>query len=53
MSVFTTAGDCVSSFGQYGIREGEFSVRGLCIDKDGALFMADFGNQIIQGLKII
>ena len=32
-----------------GRREGGFSVpRSLCIDKDGALFMADIGNQRIK-----
>ena len=47
--VFTVAGDYVTSFGQYGSKEGEFRTPCcICIDKDGFIFVADFGNNRVQ-----
>ena len=49
VSVFTTAGDYVTSFGQYGRREGEFNYpRGVCTDKDGFVYVTDFRNHRVQ-----
>ena len=49
VSVFTTAGVYVTSFGQYGSKEGEFCVPcHLYIDKNGFLYVCDYGNNRIQ-----
>ena len=49
VSVFTTAGDYVTSFGQEGSGEGEFIFpRGVCIDKDGFVYVADYNNDRVQ-----
>ena len=42
VSVFTTAGDYVTKFGQSGYGEGDFIYpRGVCTDKDGFVYVAD------------
>ena len=49
VSVFTTAGDYVTSFGQQGRGEGDFKYpRGVCIDKDGFVYVADSRNNRVQ-----
>ena len=49
VSVFTTAGDYVTSFGQFGCGEGDFNTPcGVCTDKDGFVYVADFGNNRVQ-----
>ena len=49
VSVFTTAGDYVTSFGQQGSGEGEFKLPcGVCTDKDGFVYVADYGNHRVQ-----
>ena len=49
VSVFTTAGDYVTSFGQQGSGEGEFDLPcGVCTDKDGFVYVADFNNYRVQ-----
>ena len=46
ISVFTTEGTYVTSFGQNGGDEGNFV--GLCVDKDGFVFVSDnFNNRIL------
>ena len=47
--VFNVAGDYVTSFGQCGSKEGEFNTPCcICIDKDGFIFVADYGNDRVQ-----
>ena len=47
--VFTVAGDYVTSFGQCGSMQGQFSTPCcICIDKDGFVFVADYGNDRVQ-----
>ena len=49
VSVFTTAGVHVTSFGRRGRKEGEFCVPCyLYIDKNGFLYVCDWGNNRIQ-----
>ena len=49
VSVFTTAGDYVTSFGQCGYGEGEFNLSyGVCTDKDGFVYVADSNNHRVQ-----
>ena len=49
VAVFTTEGKYVSSFGQEGSGEGDFcGPQGLCVDKDGFLFVCDTYNDRIQ-----
>ena len=49
VSVFTTAGDYVTSFGQRGSGEGEFKYpRGVCTDKDGFVYVAEYNNNRVQ-----
>ena len=49
VSVFTTTGDYVTSFGQHGHEEGEFNFPcGVCTDKDGFVYVADFSNDRVQ-----
>ena len=51
VSVFTTAGDYVTSLGQYGDKEGDFDCpHDVCVDKDGFIYVADFLNNRIQCL---
>ena len=49
VSVFTTAGVYVTSFGLYDSEEGKFSYTFyLCIDKNGFLYICNWGNNRIQ-----
>ena len=49
VSVFTTAGDYVTTFGQQGSGEGEFDLPcGVCTDKDGFVYVADYCNNRVQ-----
>ena len=49
VSVFTTAGDYVTSFGQFGCGKGDFSSAcGVCTDRDGFVYVADFDNNRVQ-----
>ena len=49
VSVFTTAGDYVTSFGQQGGGKGNFSnPHGVCTDKDGFVYVADYNNNRVQ-----
>ena len=49
VSVFTTKGERVTSFGQYGSDEGDFNVpRGVCVDKDGVVYVCDNYNERVQ-----
>ena len=47
--VFSTEGAYVTSFGHHGSEEGCFiNPRGLCVDRDGFVYVADFGNNRVQ-----
>ena len=49
VSVFTTEGEYVTSFGKYSNREGDFIYpRGICVDKDGYVYVCDAGNNRVQ-----
>ena len=49
VSVFTTEGERVTSFGQYGSEEGDFNrPRGVCVDKDGFVYVCDNDNKRVQ-----
>ena len=49
VSVFTTEGAYVTSFGHRGSEEGCFSCPlGLCVDRDGFVYVADYGNGRVQ-----
>ena len=49
VSVFTTEGGYVTSFGQRGGNEGDFKhPRGVCVDKDGFVYVCDYGNNRVQ-----
>ena len=49
VSVFTTEGAYVTSFGHRGSEEGCFgSPRGLCADRDGFVYVADVSNNRVQ-----
>ena len=49
VSVFTTDGVYVSSFGQHGLKKGEFkSPFYLCADQDSFIYVADFNNDRVQ-----
>ena len=49
VSVFTTEGGYVTSFGQRGCNEGDFGgPRGMCVDKDGFVYVCDFSNNRVQ-----
>ncbi len=48
VSVFTTSGDYVTSFGQHG-HVGDFhGPYGVCVDKDGFVYVADWYNDRVQ-----
>ena len=48
VSVFTTEGEYVTSFGKQGSDEGDFSFPwGMCVDKDGYVYVCDKGNKAI------
>ncbi len=45
MSVYTTEGEHVTSFGQKGSNEGDFNEPGgVCVDKDGFMYVCDYVN---------
>ena len=49
VSVFTTAGHCVASFGQGGRKEGEFNCpRGICNDEHVMVYVCDLWNNRVQ-----
>ena len=49
LSVFTTGGEYVTTFGKKGHREDQiYSCLGLCVDKDGFLHVCDTNNNRIQ-----
>ena len=49
VSVFTTEGAYVTSFGHRGSEEGCFYYPyGVCVDKDGFVYVADFYNNRVQ-----
>ena len=49
VSVFTTAGHYVTSFGQKGQAEGEFQYpRGICIDQHAIVYVCDSWNMRVQ-----
>ena len=49
VSVFTTEGEYVTSFGKCGSGEGDFNApRGICVDKDGFVYVCDYSNHRIQ-----
>ena len=49
ISVFTTMGEYVTSFGQWGSNEGDFKHPwGVCVDQDGFVYVCDNWNQRIQ-----
>ena len=49
ISVFTTQGQYVTSFGQQGMGEGEFThPLGMCVDRDGFMYVCDFSNRRVQ-----
>ena len=48
ISVFTTEGACVTSFGHLGSVDGAFeNPWGVCVDKDGLVYVCDFSNKRI------
>ena len=49
VSVFSTEGAYVTSFGHRGSEEGCFNyLHGLCVDRDGFVYVADYGNHRVQ-----
>ncbi len=47
--VYTTQGELVGSFGQYGSGEGDFYYPcGLCVDRDGFVYICDCNNFRVQ-----
>ena len=47
--VFTTAGDYVTSFGEHGGGNSDYSIPcGVCTDKDGFVYVADYGTERVQ-----
>ena len=49
VSVFTTEGGYVTSFGQWGGNEGDFDEpSGVCVDKDGFVYVCDGDNNRVQ-----
>ena len=45
ISVYTTEGEHVTSFGQGGSNEGDFNgPGGVCVDKDGFVYVCDYHN---------
>ena len=49
VSVFSTDGTYVTSFGHHDSEEGCFvHPYGLCVDRDGFVYVADFGNNKVQ-----
>ena len=49
MSVFTTAGHYVTSFGHRGDEKGELHLPGgICIDQQAIVYVCDFWNDRVQ-----
>ena len=49
MSVFTTDGAYVTSFGEYGEDKGNFNFPfNVCVDKDSFVLIGDFHNHRVQ-----
>ena len=49
ISVYTTMGEYVTTLGQRGSNEGEYSSPwGVCTDKDGYIYVCDSGNNRVQ-----
>ena len=49
VSVFTTKGEHVTSFGQRGSGDGDFkNPHGVCVDKDGFVYVCDRSNNRLQ-----
>ena len=49
VSVFTTEGQYVTSFGTHGSRKGDLSgPRGVCLDNDGYVYVCDKNNDRVQ-----
>ena len=49
VSVFTCEGKFLTSFGTQGARPGQFSIlRGIAVDKNGVVYVADSGNSRLQ-----
>ena len=49
VSVFTTEGKYVTSFGKRGSEEGDFNLLlGICVDRDGYVYVCDQCNNRIQ-----
>ena len=49
VSVFTTKGEHVTTFGQEGSDDGDFySPLGVCVDKDGSVYVCDVNNRRVQ-----
>ena len=49
VSVFTTEGEYVTSFGKHGSGEGDFRYPwGMCVDKDGYVYVCDDNNNRVQ-----
>ena len=49
VSVFTTDGDYVTTFGQHGSCHGDLNYPvGVCVDKDGFVYVCDYTNNRLQ-----
>ena len=49
VSVFTTDGDYVTTFGQHGSCHGDLNYPcGVCVDKDGFVYVCDYSNNRLQ-----
>ena len=49
MSVFTTKGEHVTTFGQWGSANGDFTYPiGVCVDTDEFVYVCDYNNQRVQ-----
>ena len=49
ISVFTTEGGHVTTFGQEGRGEGDFNYPiGVCVDKDGFVYVCEYKNNRVQ-----
>ncbi len=52
ISVFTSEGQFISTFGRRGSGPGEFNnPRGLAVNKDGILYVCDYNNDRVQCFK--
>ncbi len=49
ISVYTTEGEHVTSFGKRGSNEDDFNgPSGVCVDKDSFLYVCDYNNNRVQ-----